>query len=149
MCRLALELPTALQVDSSYAILFHKGGVSEFTQLGDHLSYSALYPPRGSGSRSSRIWVLVDSDPALFEPAIIFRDHSPFFIVDAMSPHPDYLKWPKPLNKHNFYMKPWSISEVLQAYVDLASGGSQRSHFLQSPIPRGKPHRTSTLVLAQ
>lgn len=36
MRRLALKLPTVLQIDSSYAILFHKGGVSELTHLKNH-----------------------------------------------------------------------------------------------------------------
>jgi len=33
---LALKLPTALQIRSSYAILFHEGGVSEFVHAEIH-----------------------------------------------------------------------------------------------------------------
>ena len=42
MCRLALQLPTVLQVDSSYAILFHGDGISELTHLNGHPDYRAI-----------------------------------------------------------------------------------------------------------
>ena len=74
--RLALLLPTALQVDSSYAILFHQGGVFELTHLCGHPEYLALsFPPN---ARPSRIWALVDSNPLLPEPAGIFSYFSAF-----------------------------------------------------------------------
>ena len=61
MRRLALGLPTAIQVDESYAILFHDGGVSEFKFLTSYLDYKALkFPPEHC---SRWICVLVDSNP--------------------------------------------------------------------------------------
>ena len=83
MCCLALGLPTALQVDNSYAILFHGGGVSEFTYLTSRPNYRALrFPPE---HRSCRIWALVDSNTLLPESADIFMHDTPFFVVDAVS----------------------------------------------------------------
>jgi len=42
MRRLALGLPTALQVHRNYAILFHGHGVSQFSYLENPLAYAAL-----------------------------------------------------------------------------------------------------------
>jgi len=122
MRRLALRLPTVLQIQSSYAILFHEHGVSEFMDLENQVLYSSLvFPP---SRYSSRIWVLVDSNPQLPEPAGIFKYSSPFFVVDAVSPGSDHLEWLKKNGHEYFYMGPWSISEILQAYVDMVPRGS-------------------------
>ena len=130
MHRLALKLPTAFHFKSTYAILFHDGGVSEFTYLDDHPDYLSLRL-----KPSEQIWVLLDSGPPLSQPAPMFRSASPFFVVDATSPCSPHFGWLSKIGHVYFYMKPWSISEIIQAYVDLASKGSQRSCFLQPSIP--------------
>ena len=147
--RLALLLPTALQVDSSYAILFHQGGVFELTHLSGHPEYLALsFPPNAC---PSRIWAIVDSNPLLPEPAGIFSYFSAFFIVDAMLPQsPHHTRWLSKTGHKWFYMKPWSFSEVIQAYVDLAPTSSQRSRFSQSLVPQSwDPLGTSAPVFVQ
>ena len=133
MCRLALGLPTALQIDKSYAILFHEDGVFEFQDLMTCLDYNALDLHE---CPSRRIWALVDSGPRLPEPAGIFMDGILFFVVDAVSPRSKHLKWLKKLGHRRFYMEPWSLSEVIQAYVDVVPRSSHCSHYPQSPIPR-------------
>jgi len=117
MCRLALGLPTALQIDSSYAILFHGRGVLELQNFKTGIDYDALNFPRRDPSR--RIWALVDSNPQLLEPAGIFMHQTSFFVVDAVSSCSKHLEWLKKLGHEKFYMEPWSLSEVIQAYVDL------------------------------
>lgn len=116
MCRLALGLPTALQVDHSFAILFHEDGVSELTHLDNQSPYLAFN--RRSKDRHNRIWALVDSNESLPRPADIFIHSSPFFVVNVVSPRSDHLGWLQKNRYDQFHMKPWSGSEVLQAYVD-------------------------------
>ena len=122
MRRLALKLPTALQIHSSYAILFHEGGVFEFKDPENRPCYRSL--ALLSKNSSSRIWALVDPNPDLLEPFSIFRYSSPFFVVDAASPRSEHLQWLKKVSHDYFYMRVWSDSEVLQVYADLASAGS-------------------------
>lgn len=43
--RPAFRLPTALQVHKDYAILFHEGGISKFTNLDDPRFIAALTLP--------------------------------------------------------------------------------------------------------
>lgn len=119
MGRLALKLPTALQIHRSYAILFHEGGVSEFTHLEAHSDYGSL--THLSKRRSRRIWALIDLNPDLLEPASIFKRPSPFFAVNAVPSRSDNLCWLKKISHDYFYMKPWSNSEALQACVDPTS----------------------------
>lgn len=115
MRRLALGLPTVMQVDISYAILFYKRGIFEFEHSVGHHDYSELkLPPE---ARPGRIWALVNSNPALLGPTNILRHRSPFFIVDAASPTSDHLGWLEKTSYEKFYMKPWTISEVIQAYM--------------------------------
>jgi len=113
--RLALKLPTVYHPTGDCALLFYEDGILELTRLGDRMSYRVL------GHLSNRIWALIDSGPGTSEPAIIFKQNSPFFIVYSVSLHSEHLGWLDKLSPRNFYMSPWSISEVLQAYVDLAS----------------------------
>jgi hypothetical protein len=146
MRRLAFKLPTVLQINASYAILFHEDGVSEFTSLVGAHNYEVFdFLPEHP---SRRIWALVDSKPSLLQPADIFQDGSSFFVVDAVYPRSEH-NWLKKVGHDCFYMKPWSLSEVLQAYVGLVSRGSRRSRYPQSPIFRWLPHRTSTSALAR
>jgi hypothetical protein len=143
MRRLALGLPTALQIHKNWAILFHKDGVSQLADLRDYVTYRALTFPsdnhpqrvgddpeqmvgglRRVGDDPRRIWALIDTNPHLLEPADVFKHPSHFFVVDATSPRSDYLGWLNKVSYEKFYMKPWSLSEILQAYVDKASGAS-------------------------
>jgi len=122
---LALKLPTVLQVTASNAILFHEAGVSEFKHDNWHPAFNAVWSPPSEDL--PRLWTLVDTNPNLLRPVGILRHSSPFFIVNAMSPYPNDAGWLDKVCYNIFYMKPWSILEVIQAYVDLALGGSQRS----------------------
>ena len=126
--RLALRLPTALQVHNNFAILFHEGGVSEFASLDKPSVYNALRSLSG-GDPKQKVWALVNTSEFLSDPADIFKDHEIFFVVDATSPRSEHLEWLDKINHQKFYMKPWSLSEIIQAYVDLASGGSQHLRF--------------------
>ena len=144
MRRLARGLPTALQINNDYAILFHEGGVSEFTYLDDPLSYGALQSlsegdpkqvevdaGRIGGDPKRKVWALIDTNFHLLEPADIFKCSRSFFVVDVKSsPSGSDPRWLNKVHVNFFYMKPWSLSEILQAYVDLASGSSQPSRFL-------------------
>lgn len=126
MCRLALRLPTALQIEASYAILFHEGGVSQFTNLDDHCSYCALdFPPE---EHLRRIWVLIDFNQNLPKIPNIFRYSRPFFAVCTVSPDPHRHRWLEKVGYKWFYMKPWSILEVVQVYADLTHEVPQYSH---------------------
>ena len=92
------------------------------TEPDEPTEYRALYSPLDRPTR--RIWALFDSTPGIPEPAnILMSPSSPFFIVHAASPRSEYHGWHKKRNPRNFYMKPWSLSELIQAYVDTASGG--------------------------
>jgi hypothetical protein len=116
MRRLALRLPTALQIDSTYAILFHEGGVSELAypnQLEWYLNICfETYP--------SRIWALVDLNETLSEPARVLKYYRAFFVVNVASPHFDGLGWFNKCGREYFNMEPWSASEALQMWVGLA-----------------------------
>lgn len=110
--RVALGLPTALQVREEYAVLFHQGGISSFVYLKDDIPYMDLAPDEPSG----RIWALIDSSQLLSEPAPVFRAGSPFFVVEAAS-RQNRFEWAKKVDHLYFYMKTWAFSEVLLAYV--------------------------------
>ena len=119
MRRLVLGLPTALQINESYAILFHEKGVSELTALAGDIEYEPLecLPEYFS----NRIWVLIDLNPRLPKPANIFIYSSPFFVVNAVSPCSPGVDWLNKVGHDTFFMNPWFDFEVIQAYVDLLS----------------------------
>ena len=116
--RLVLGLPTALQVEGGYAILFHEHGTSQFR----HLDNAAIHMKLTTPSSPDKIWALVDSNQVLAEPAPTFRMGNPFFVVFAASPREERLGWTKKVNSRYFCMKPWTLSEVLQSYVNPPSG---------------------------
>ena len=140
--RLALGLPTALQISPDCALLFHEDGVCQFTYLEPNEVYGPLTSP-GPG----RIWALVASSRALTQPAGVFGNGAPFFVIESASPRRSHLQWLQGADSQYFYMKRWSFPEVLQAYVDLPHGCSQQSRFLQPFVPgelaplRGTPTR--------
>lgn len=119
--RLALGLPTALQISKRYALLFHEGGVCQFSDLETDEIYNLLVSPS-----PGRIWALVDSNEDLARPTGIFNTGR-LFVVQAASPRPERVRWLEQVDSQYFYMKGWSLSEVLQAYVGLPHGCSQRS----------------------
>lgn len=104
LLRLALGLPTGLQIHAHYSLLFWDSGVLEFGQQEIRAFYTTL---EGTGDPLSRIWVLVD----LIQPAGAFLDCGPFFVVAAASQR---LQWTKKTISYSFFMKPWTFSEVLQ-----------------------------------
>ena len=112
MQRLALKLPTALQLRDSYAIFFHAGGTFRFLDVANTEAYMDLQ----SSNYSDRIWALVDSSQVLFEPAPIFRTGNPFFVIEAASRESRF-EWASRVHRQYFYMGTWAFSEVLQAYV--------------------------------
>ena len=100
MRRLALMLPTALQVHKDYAILFHADGVSPFANLDDPQFNQAM-----RGRKSERIWALIDTNTFLSEPAQIFKHKGPFFVVGAEPPCPDHADWLLKIDHERFYMR--------------------------------------------
>ena len=99
--RLAHELPTVLQINEDSVIPFHERGVSELTRRGNGHPYDPLCsPPLG------RIWALVDTSPALSEPAAVIKHASPFFVVNAVPPRDEYTMWFSKVNYQVLYMKP-------------------------------------------
>jgi len=107
--RLALKLPTALQIEPEHALLFHETGVKEFQHPGGVASYTPLRSGRGP---PGRIWALVDSNWRVQEPAPVFQGDP--FVVEATSPRPACHEWTRRVRFNFFYMKPWSFAEVLQ-----------------------------------
>ena len=103
-----------LQVEGGYAILFHKAGVSQFRYLDRLMAYQRLGLEPGE---PGRIWALIDANENLAEPAPIFRSNTPFFVVEAASSRPKRFEWVRKMEFVFFYMKTWTFSEVLQAYV--------------------------------
>ena len=149
MQRLALRLPTALQLREGHAILFHKGGTSRFLDLTDDTTYAGLTSDKPSG----RIWVLVDSSQVLSEPAHLFCAGKPFFFVGAAS-RQSHFGWANKVGHEHFYMKTWALSEVLQACViPLRGVHNTHSQFLQPSIHgtlKWRPSRgISTQVLVR
>ena len=137
MCCLALQLPTVLQINKPCMVLFHSGDISKFTDLVGHPDYHTLNP---SHKKSSQIWVLINLNLHLLKPAGIFQYSTPFFIIDAISGHSGHLGWLKKICHMDFYMKTWSMLEVIQAYVNLTPGYSH-SHILCSrPFLSRNPH---------
>jgi len=130
MRRLAFKLPTAFQFNASYAVLFHEGGVTQITNLDNPGKYLPIHFP--ANQVSHRIWVLIDINPNLPQPAPIFRYGSSFFAVCTISPSPLSKSdgWINKIGRRRFYMNPWSILEVVQVYVHLAFGGSHHSFFV-------------------
>jgi len=121
MRRLVLRLPTALQVREGEAILFHEHGVSRFEFINNNIPYLSLRVPHYS---TGRIWALVDSSQTVVKPAPLFQYGSPFLVVEAAPPFQPRLEWTKKVISQYFYMKLWTFSEVLQAYVTPPSGGA-------------------------
>ncbi len=113
-----LRLPTALQIRPDEALLFHEGGTSIFQDLIDNGSYLGLE----SANPQSKIWVLVDSNESLEKLAGVFRMGRPFFVLQVASSRAAHFDWwAKKIKFGRFYMKTWTLSEVLQAYETTSS----------------------------
>jgi len=128
MRRIALGLPTILQTHKEYAILFHDGGISQLDDLDNPEAYRALKFSWRAGDHHKRIWALVDTGPLLPEPANIFKHPKTFFVVTAT--HYSDPDWIERVDFREFFMKPWSFSEIIQVYVDPLLGAS-KTHSLQ------------------
>ena len=122
--RLVFKLPTAWQIREDCVLLFHETGVHEFKLPKSNEIYGRL-----PSSGDSKIWALVDSNQSLEVPAGVFIHGPPFFVVEAASPRSPRLQWLKKVNYEPFYMKRWTFSEVLQAYVDPSYRGSNAHPF--------------------
>ena len=139
--RLVFKLPTAWQIREDCVLLFHETGVHEFKLPKSNEIYGRL---PSSGDR--KVWALVDSNQSLEVPAGVFTHGPPFFVVEAASPRSPRLHWLRKVNYEPFYMKRWSFSEVLQAYVDLFHGRSQYSRLCsRSFLGNAAPHTESQL----
>lgn len=110
MQRLALKLPTILQIENEDPVLFYKNGVKQFGQPNSGAAYAAFLS-RDHPFR--RIWALVDTNQYLPEPSPAIST-GPFFVIEVTSRHQPHLGWVKNLRRETFYMKLWSFSEVLQ-----------------------------------
>ena len=144
MRRLALQLPTILQVERDIVLLFHGGGVHQFAFPDSVVACASL-----QSTPHRKIWALVDSNTRLKEPPGTFTDWSPFFVVQAASPHPDRVEWTNKVASTPFYMKRWSFAEVLQAYADLSRTVTMLTFSVAALSLGSTPlHGTPTLVLA-
>jgi hypothetical protein len=113
MRRLALGLPTALQVRADCVMLFHEGGTSQFLFPERDIRYLGLKFPQIDCSK--RIWALVDSNQHPTEHVGIFCYRKPFFVVEAVSPRQEGLDWIIEVYPAYYDMKPWTSSEVPEA----------------------------------
>jgi hypothetical protein len=126
--RLGFGLPTALQVGPDRAILFYRGGVKGFSQLRNGAVYSSLRS-ECDGWPMRRIWALVDSNREFPEPTSLFQT-GPFFVVEATPSYHSRFDWTRKYRTEEFYMKPWSFEEVLQAWVDSHIGAHNAYNFI-------------------
>ena len=126
---LTLKLPTVLQPDPQEAVLFHEGGTSVFQNLMSLRHYLGL----SFDKPFSKIWVLVDSDVNLLQPAPVFNQGRPFFVVEAASRRHRF-KWAKKVTAEYFCKKTWDFSEVLQVYVTPFSGVNKAHYFCSRPF---------------
>ena len=90
--------------------------MKEFADLHSPAAYSPLGP--GDDGPLGKIWALVASDWHVREPAYIFQKGR-FFVVEAAPPGPTLRRWTRKHRCEDFYIRPWSFSEVLQAYANL------------------------------
>ena len=148
MRRLALGLPTVFQTHKGYAILFHEGGTFRFDDLDNPDTYNALKFSRRAGNSQKRIWAFIDTGPLLSEPGEIFKNPETFFVVTAT--HRSNPEWFGKVDYAEFFMKPWSFSEIIQVYVDQILEAS-KTHSLQSHTHRKRTplRRAATLGLPQ
>ena len=148
MRRLALGLPTILQTHKGYAILFHEGGTFRFDDLDNPKVYNALEFSRRAGDAHKRIWAFIDTGPLLPEPGEMFKNPETFFVVTAT--HRSNPEWFGKVDYAEFFMKPWSFSEIIQVYVDQIPEAS-KTHPLQSRTyqKRTPLRRAATLALPQ
>jgi hypothetical protein len=122
MRRLALGLPTALQLREHCVVLFHESGTSQFLNPENDSRYLGLKFPNTDCSK--RIWALVDANQALTKPVGIFCYRKPFFVVEAVSPRQELLEWAKKVHSLHYYMKPWTSLEIRQVSVTLPPDSS-------------------------
>ena len=113
MRRLALGLPTVLQLNKTPPLLFHERGVSRFARHKEALDSGEF-----TFQSSTKIWALFDSNDHVKTPAMVLRNDT-FFVVEAVSFSMERLEWMNGSNTRHFFMETWSFSEVLQAYAEM------------------------------
>jgi len=113
---LALGLPTASRIGQSYALLFHEGGVCQFTDPGR--SYLLL-------GEFGLLSIRPLEHSALTDPSSLLKRCLPVSHVSSGS------------RNSYFYMEGWSFSEIPHAYVGRPHGRSHypQSFVLESPSP--------------
>jgi hypothetical protein len=108
---LSQRLVTLFQPSHEEVFLFNAQGA--FSVPPD-IGYNVVGPhiPRGT-------WALVDADASFTSPAgFIVSTTSPYIVVLAASPrmmHWD--SWSRNVSQKFFYMKPWTLNELIQGYV--------------------------------
>ncbi len=134
--RLFEEKRTILQISPQYFLFFNADGVEVlFTS-----SLEGLFlDPQFEKYRNT--WALIDISVHLESPAeVLSKDNSPFFLVVASSPRPSRLR---ELNKYArpstyWFMKPFTLAELIQASVFLSSISSFVTYVMaQSSTSRG------------
>ena len=113
--RLEHRLPTVLQVCGPDLILLCESGVYELMQPGRPQRYVKLAFLEDS---TQKIWALFKPNPAIPQPAaVLMMPTSPFFVVQTNSPNSRYQDWHKTFCSRSFYMRPWSLLELIQWYA--------------------------------
>ena len=112
MRRLALGLPTVLQLCNDPPLLFHEHGVCEFAHPELKLGSGVSFP--------DKIWALVDSNRLghVMEPAMVLLSEH-FFVVKAVPFSRQHLQWMDALATRRFIMSSWSSPEVLHVCVEI------------------------------
>jgi hypothetical protein len=128
--RLLERKPTIFQKEPDVLFLFDDNGVRELNPSMD------VDPSLGIHRNT---WALVDCNRRVHEPAaLLARDTSPYFLVIASSPRAS--RW-EGVEKDRgrialWFMKPFTLAELIQASVFLASISSLAYVILQSSTSR-------------
>jgi hypothetical protein len=106
--RLASGLPTLFQSFADHVWYFGKDGIRSFSSTVHWENIPDI-------SEHNRHWALVDSNDVVKSPASVLTGGSPFFIVEAASPHANRFRWIKYHGGHQkFYMDAFSLIEIFQ-----------------------------------
>jgi len=106
--RLQAQLPTIYQSRDTYLYYFANDGVYRIN----------LIPSPIDAQFHESTWCLIDSNQSLGTVPVFIQDLG-LFIVQASSLSPGHLKWARKTTGPvlQYFMKPWSLSELLVGYV--------------------------------